>query len=120
MKLKQIGPCITLWAVASWASPPAAAQTAPEATRGQLLYATHCIECHNSQIHWRDQRIATDWESLKAQVRRWQARALLGWSDADIVEVTRHLNETVYRFAPPTDRVALATGPSSRPAPVSR
>ena len=80
------------------------AQNAPDPTRGQLLYATHCVECHNSQMHWRDKRLASDWASLKAQVTRWQAVALLNWGEADIVAVTRHLNQVVYRFKPPADR----------------
>jgi len=80
----------------------AAAQNAP--TRGQLLYTTHCVACHNSQIHWRDERLATDWESLKQQVRRWQARIVLDWSDDDIGEVARHLNDTIYRYPQTGDR----------------
>jgi mono/diheme cytochrome c family protein len=78
------------------AAPDPAANPAP--TRGQLLYDTHCIACHNAQIHWRDQRLASDWASLREQVRQWQARARLAWPEADIVEVTRHLNDTIYRL----------------------
>jgi mono/diheme cytochrome c family protein len=76
---------------------------APAPARGQLLYDTHCIECHNSQMHWRDRKLASDWASLKAQVTHWQAVALLNWSEADIVEVTRHLNGAIYRFQPPPE-----------------
>jgi cytochrome c553 len=68
-----------------------------QATRGKLLYDTHCIACHNSQIHWLDQKIASDWTKLVAEVRRWQARAMLQWSEDDILEVARHLNATIYR-----------------------
>ena len=89
---------------------PAAAQpTVPAGpSRGELLYATHCHECHAAQLHWRDRRAATDWASLKAQVRHWQAQAFLNWSEADIVEVTRHLNDTIYRFPQTGNRVGLA------------
>lgn len=80
-------------------------------SRGELLYQTHCIECHTTQMHWRDKKQANDWVSLKAQVSRWQATALLGWSDADIVEVANHLNERFYRFDKPTDRVSAAVTP---------
>jgi mono/diheme cytochrome c family protein len=86
---------------------PDAADPAPrprlqrEPTRGALLYETHCVACHDSQRHWRDQRLARDWPSLLAQVREWQARAILHWSNADIVEVARHLNDTIYRFPRP-------------------
>lgn len=93
-------------------APPAHAQGA-EPSRGRLLYETHCIACHNSQMHWRDQRLARDWAGLLAQVRGWQARAELGWSDGDITEVARHLNDTIYRFQRP-----LAQAP--RPAPMAR
>jgi mono/diheme cytochrome c family protein len=90
------------------------AQAAPEApTRGELLYTTHCIACHNSQMHWRDQRLATDWASLRAQVRRWQGVANLGWSDDDILEVARHLNNRIYRYPVSGDKVVSqrATSP---------
>ena len=53
-------------------------------TRGELLYSTHCIACHTTQVHWREQKLATDWRSLQAQVARWQAVGALGWSDQDI------------------------------------
>ena len=76
----------------------------PTPTRGQMLYATHCIECHNSQMHWRARQQARDWSTLRAEVLRWQAAASLGWSDADIDEVTRHLNDTIYQFPQPQPR----------------
>lgn len=66
--------------------------------RGQLLYATHCVECHTTQMHWRDRQLARDWESLKGWVQHWQAEARLRWSDEDVEAVARHLNDTIYRF----------------------
>ncbi|MCW5609612.1 MAG: cytochrome C [Rubrivivax sp.] len=80
---------------------PAAAQTAGEPTRGALLYATHCVACHDTQMHWRDKRAVRDWDSLVAQVRLWQGTQLLQWSEADIHEVARHLNDSIYRLPPP-------------------
>ena len=77
-------------------------------TRGQLLYMTHCVACHNSEMHWRDQRQATDWGSLTQQVRRWQAAAALQWSEDDVVEVARHLNDTIYRYPRMTGPVSMA------------
>jgi len=100
----------------------AASAAARAESRGELLYATHCITCHTTQMHWRDQRLATDWTSLKAQVRRWQGNAQLGWNDDDIVEVARHLNERFYRFTQTSDPVTSSTGNgpftgTSRPGP---
>ena len=76
--------------------------------RGELLYTTHCVACHTEQLHWRDKRQAVDWPSLAAQVRLWQATGALGWSEDDITQVTRFLNEAYYRFAPPLMPQALA------------
>lgn len=70
-------------------------------TRGELLYTTHCKLCHTEQMHWRALNRARDWDSLKAQVRRWQGEAKLQWSEDDIDEVARHLNDTIYGFARP-------------------
>ena len=84
--------------------PPAVAGSGvlqPEPTRGRLLYETHCIACHDTQIHWRDAATVRDWTSLVREVRRWQERARLQWSDADVLLVARHLNATIYRFPTP-------------------
>lgn len=97
------------------AAAAAVAQTAPPASRGQLLYTTNCISCHNTQMHWRDHRKATDWTTLKAEVRRWQGNAGLQWEDADIEEVARHLNDTIYRYPRTPDQIGLAPPPRTRP-----
>ena len=78
----------------------AQAQPTPESvsTRGELLYSTHCIECHTTQMHWRSNRQARDWDTLKFQVRRWQGVASLGWTEADVDDVARYLNDTIYKF----------------------
>ena len=83
-------------------------QVTPAQTRGGLLYSTHCVACHTTQMHWRTDKQAFDWDSLKFQVRRWQGNANLAWSEADIAEVSRYLNETIYRYPTPADRIGLA------------
>ena len=57
------------------------------ATRGEMLYSAHCNVCHTSKIHWRDKKLANDWNSLLVQIRRWQNLLGLGWSEGDIVDV---------------------------------
>lgn len=93
---------------------PAQAQPAPPG-RGQLLYETHCIACHGLQMHWRAQRLVTDWPQLLAQVRRWQGTAQLQWSDADIDAVARHLNDTLYRLPAPARPVGRLGQPAVLP-----
>ena len=74
------------------------AQTVPVQTRGELLYTTHCITCHTSEMHWRNNRRAYDWTSLNAQVRLWQGNTGLQWSEADIAAVAGYLNDTIYQY----------------------
>jgi mono/diheme cytochrome c family protein len=74
------------------------AETEGEKSRGELLYSTHCIACHTTHVHWREQRLAQDWASLKKQVGRWQSNTALGWSDEDIEAVSKYLNALYYHF----------------------
>lgn len=76
----------------------AAGAQAPAPSRGALLYDTHCVACHTTQVHWRDRKVASDWASLAAETRRWQRNIGLGWSDEEIDDVVRYLNTTIYRF----------------------
>ena len=91
------------------ASAMAQVQPQPLPSRGELLYSTHCITCHTTQMHWRNDKQATDWESIKVQVRRWQGNTGLGWSDADITEVSRYLNETIYKYPQTGSSLSLDT-----------
>jgi cytochrome c1 len=84
-------------------APPGGTVPQPPPTRGKLLYDTHCIACHNSQMHWRDARVVRDWPGLVTQVRVWQERGKLQWSDGDIVDVARHLNDIIYRLPRPAE-----------------
>lgn len=70
----------------------------PTTSRGALLYETHCIACHDTQVHWREHRLATDWKTLSAQVRRWQNNTELQWTDEEINAVVHYLNATIYHF----------------------
>ena len=78
-----------------------AQQAAP--SRGEMLYSVHCGECHSVQMHWRTLRRARDWDTLRAQVRRWQGEASLGWSEADVTAVATYLNDTIYGFPRPDE-----------------
>jgi hypothetical protein len=84
--------------VLALASGAVQAQSAAPAARGQLLYDTHCMACHDKQVHWRDTRQVTSWATLVAQVRRWQGVAQLQWTEDDILQVAHHLNNTIYRY----------------------
>ena len=106
MNLKTL---FTLWVALTGFSTLAPVQAEPAQTRGELLYSTHCVTCHTTQMHWRHQRQAFDWDSLKFQVRRWQSNADLGWSESDMADVSRYLNETIYHYPQLDDRVGRAS-----------
>ena len=76
-----------------------------EEGRGEMLYQNHCVACHTTQVHWRDQRLAKDWASLRMQVRRWERNAGLTWDEEDIEAVSDYLNRLYYQFPdPPKDK----------------
>ncbi len=70
-------------------------------SRGALLYDTHCIACHNTEVHWRDKSVVKDWSSLIGEVRRWQASTTLRWSEDDILQVAQYLDALYYHLPPP-------------------
>ena len=87
------------------------AQAQGTPSRGQLLYSTHCLECHTTQMHWRDKRQARDWDSLRRWVRHWEVESRLQWSDDDVEAVVRYLNDSVYHFG----RLAEGSEPPAAP-----
>ena len=74
---------------------------AAQSGRGELLYSTYCDACHTEQVHWREKKVATNWASLVAEVRRWQANAKLECSRDDIEAVARYLNALHYHYPLP-------------------
>ena len=76
---------------------------AAQSGRGELLYSTYCDGCHTEQMHWREKKVATNWTSFVAEVRRWQANAKIESSGDDVEAVARYLNALHYHF-PPSER----------------
>ena len=72
-----------------------------QSDRGELLYSTYCDSCHTQRVHWREKKVAKDWTSLVAEVRRWQASSKLGWSRGEVEAVARYLNVLHYRYPLP-------------------
>ncbi len=100
--------CVALCALAQAQimPPPAATQATPlpGMSQGELLYATHCVACHTTEIHWRDKKLVKDWRALIAQVRRWQANGNLNWGEEEIVAVAHYLNGTFYHLQEPEEK----------------
>ena len=77
------------------------AEAQRDASRGELLYSTHCIGCHGAQVHWRAKSLVSSWATLQAQVVRWQEVAGLKWGNEDVAEVARYLNVLHYHYPAP-------------------
>lgn len=80
---------------------------------GEALYSLHCNACHGEQIHWRDKKLATNWDNLKAQVRRWQTNLKLTWSEKEIDDVTQYLNTLYYHYPPQAGSISMNTLPAT-------
>jgi hypothetical protein len=65
---------------------------------GELICSTYCIGCHTTEVHWREKRLATDWTSLKFQVRRWKVNSGLRLGENDVAAVATYLNDLYYHF----------------------
>jgi mono/diheme cytochrome c family protein len=83
-------------------------QPASAQGRGESLYSTHCGACHTAQMHWRANGAVKDWASLKGEVRKWQAVASLAWTEDEVLDVARYLNDNIYHFEQTDDRLSSA------------
>jgi mono/diheme cytochrome c family protein len=71
---------------------------AEDAARGQLIYETRCIACHDRSVHARNPRSARSCEEIRDQVERWSLQSGSGWSREEIEDVTAYLNQRYYHF----------------------
>jgi len=63
-------------------------------------------------MNWRNKKLAADWDMLVAQVRRWQSVEKLNWREAEVADVARDLNQTIYRYAQTSQRASGLSVPS--------
>jgi len=95
---KVIAAGMLFWFVLFYQPYVLAEQKEYSAARGQLLYSLHCASCHDTEVHWREKRLATNWPALLEQVNRWQNNLSLEWNSDDIDDVAGYLNATYYHF----------------------
>ena len=80
------------------------AANAADLERGKMLHENHCRMCHDSIAYKRDNKIASDYAQIKAQVTRWQTNTGLHWSEADIDSVTAFVAKTYYKLPVPSQQ----------------
>jgi mono/diheme cytochrome c family protein len=103
------------WLAGVWFGAAVLTGAAHAQGRGESLYATHCGTCHTEQMHWRARGAVKDWTSLKDEVRKWQVVASLGWTEDDVVDVARYLNDTIYHYEQFGERLTYAMQPARSP-----
>lgn len=67
--------------------------------RGRALYENHCRQCHDSWAHDAEGRTVATYDGLRQRVASWSHHSGLGWSTAEIGEVTEYLNRRFYQLA---------------------
>jgi hypothetical protein len=66
--------------------------------RGRLLYENHCLGCHESVVHVREQRRVRSAPALRAEVTARAQAARLHWTAEDVDDVVRYLDRRYYRL----------------------
>ncbi len=67
-------------------------------TRGFELYSNHCVACHESVVHVREQRKVDSLDTMKAYILHWTEYQNLSWTDEEIADVQTFLNKRYYKF----------------------
>jgi hypothetical protein len=79
----------------------AAAQSAPSAERGRLLYQTYCGGCHYERVHDRLRTEVKDLSDLRDMVARWAPQTKRSFTLDEREDIAEYLNESHYRFGLP-------------------
>ncbi len=72
--------------------------SAAQVDRGQGLYENHCQECHDNNVHTREESKPKSIKDLRAWVRTMGIYSDLDWGNDEIEDLTRYLNQRLYRF----------------------
>lgn len=68
--------------------------------RGQMLYENHCLTCHESVVHIRENQRARSFAQVTGWVVRWASGLQLDWRAEEIEDVVRYLNRRFYNYIP--------------------
>lgn len=91
----RIAPFLTIGSIL-WIFIPLA--NAADSNRGQALYETRCIECHDVSVHGRTNRVARNYDEVRSWVVRWNKTLGVLWDPEDIEDVSAYLNSRYYRY----------------------
>lgn len=66
--------------------------------RGEMLYSNHCLNCHESVVHIREQRRVRNLVTLRETVARWSQELGLKWTADEVEDVVLYLNMRYYHY----------------------
>ena len=85
--------------MASLAQGAQAASMLPgDAAKGKKLVETGCASCHGTEVYTRKDRKVKSVEGLMGQVGKCNANLARNYSDAQLNDVVKHLNDAYYKF----------------------
>ena len=64
--------------------------------RGRLLYENHCLTCHESQVHIRNNHTAQSIGDIYREVTRWSEALELAWQSSEFKDVSHYLYRSFY------------------------
>ncbi len=85
--------------IASLAPGAQAASMLPgDAAKGKKLVEAGCTSCHGTEVYTRKDRKVKSVEGLMGQVGKCNANLARNYSDAQLNDVVKHLNDAYYKF----------------------
>ena len=66
--------------------------------KGKQLHDTSCTTCHGTEVYIRKNRRIKSIEGLIGQVRNCNANLARNYSDAQLNDLTKYLNEAYYKL----------------------
>lgn len=69
---------------------------AADLQRGGLLYENHCVECHDSRAHLRNDRRANSLAEVREWVDKWSSYLTLSWSNDERGDVASYVYRRFY------------------------
>jgi len=96
MKYNTINKSFSIFIVASTVLAGPAWSDPANTNRGRLLYENHCLSCHESGVHIRENHKARSLHDVYLQVVRWSADQKLAWRSSETNDVAQYLYRTFY------------------------
>jgi cytochrome c5 len=79
--------------------PSAYASSLPgDAANGKRLYDANCMECHDTSVFTRQDRIVQSFDALKKRLAGCEHMAKKEFSDSETQDLLKYLNDQFYHF----------------------